>query len=196
MYRPLFEQRIRDARIKLREQVEARRLRARSDRRARSRIPLGKRRMQKIRSILEIFDASGWPRDRMQRGFHDGFMKACAQRLYADDVNVSMQQIMDENGWENLKQQCVVMTPRRSGKTISVSMFSAAFGVAVPGSTQVLYSTGKRASAALLDNIQTFVNLADDTVHIQKCNQEELFFSVNGGVRTKIFSYPSNPRVR
>ncbi len=73
-------------------------------------------------------------------------------------------------------------------------MFAVAFAVAVPGSTQVLYSTGKRASAALLSTMLTFVEMVP-RVTVKKKNQEELFFCVDSGPVARIFSYPSNPRV-
>lgn len=195
-YKDLFARSIDERRTRLQENAERRRLRTRQDRLRKSRISLGQRRVQKIRDILEIFDANGWERDRRQREFHEAFLRSVAKRLFADDASVNMSQVMRDNGWNDLKQYCVVMTPRRCGKTVSVSMFSAAFGVAVPGTEQSLYSTCSRASKALLDNIRKFLDMTG-MARIIKCNQEDLYFTPkNSNELTKIHCYPSNPTVR
>ena len=44
---------------------------------------------------------------------------------------------MKMNGFDNLKQQVLCLTPRRFGKTTSVAMFVAAYALSVPNSTNV-----------------------------------------------------------
>ena len=194
-YRKLFRTQIEEHRAKLLERAECLRLRRRDDRMRRSRISMGEQRVRKIREILDMYDRNGFQRPRHQRAFHEAFLRASVLRLYADDVNVDMNRVMRDNGWDDIKQYCVVMTPRRCGKTMSVSMFSAAFGIAVPGTEQSLYSTCSRASKSLLDNVRKFLDLTG-MVKIKKCNKEDLFFVLHGStVETKIHCYPSNPEV-
>ena len=50
-------------------------------------------------------------------------------------------------------------TPRRFGKTISVSMFAAAMMFACPNMELSIYSTCKRISQKLLRNIVKFMEL-------------------------------------
>ena len=51
--------------------------------------------------------------------------------LFKDDTDVDLARVMSINGWKHLKQQCLAMTPRRFGKTMSVGMFVAAYLYAV-----------------------------------------------------------------
>jgi len=194
-FRDLFDSTIQERTVRLQERANHLRLRQRDDRLRKSRVSLGQQRIQKIRDILGHFDANGWERGRHQRSFHEAFLRASVVRIFADDVSVNMNQVMRDNGWTDIKQYCVVMTPRRCGKTVSVSMFSAAFGIAVPGTEQSLYSTCSRASKALLDMVRRFLDITN-MVSIKKCNQEDLFFTLHGStLLTKIHCYPGNPEV-
>ena len=42
------------------------------------------------------------------------------------------QRILEAHGWDHLHQEVLVSTPRRFGKTISISMFSAALIYSCP----------------------------------------------------------------
>jgi hypothetical protein len=88
------------------------------------------------------------------------------------------QRILEVNGWDHLAQEVLVSTPRRFGKTISVSMFAAAMLYSCPNLEMSIYSTCKvstarfikknahlltffrqRISQKLLRNIQKFLEL-------------------------------------
>ena len=89
----------------------------------------GDRRLQKIRKYLDAYP--GWERSLMQKQFHEKFLQAVCIHLYKDDADVDVDKVMRINEWENLKQQVLCVTPRRFGKTTSVSMFVAAYGMTV-----------------------------------------------------------------
>ena len=61
------------------------------------------------------------------------------------------------NGWDHLAQEVLISTPRRFGKTISVSMFAAAMLYAAPSVEISIYSTCKRISQKLLRNVSKFM---------------------------------------
>ena len=93
------------------------------------------------------------------------------------------QRILELNGWDNLDQEVLISTPRRFGKTISVSMFAAAMIFAVPNLECSIYSTCKRISQKLLRNIDKFLQmiyaeLGISPYRVLRCNLE---------VRTIIF---------
>ena len=85
--------------------------------------------------------------------------------------------ILEINSWDSMPQEILVpfsfvlksksgadrrpqvSTPRRFGKTISVSMFAAAMMVACPNMELSIYSTCKRISQKLLRNIVKFMEL-------------------------------------
>jgi hypothetical protein len=77
--------------------------------------------------------------------------------LYRDDKEIDMDMVKRNNDWSNLKQQALCLTPRRFGKTTAVSMFVAAYGISVEKSNQCIFSTGKRASDKLLEQVHDFI---------------------------------------
>lgn len=114
----------------------------------------GFERMRQCRLALDALDVAGWKRSYHQRLFHEAYIAACARPFWKLDppgavcrghVYVRMfqlhrlkclfesgsfarahQKILDLNNWDNLAQEILISTPRRFGKTISVSMFAAA----------------------------------------------------------------------
>ena len=52
--------------------------------------------------------------------------------------------VLTMNSWDHLAQEILISTPRRFGKTISVSLFAAAMVVTCPGVEISIYSTCKR----------------------------------------------------
>ena len=112
--------------------------------------------------------------------------------LFSDDTNApDFTDIMQANGWDDLRQQVLCMTPRRFGKTTAVSMYVAAVAWHVP-SEQAIFSTGRRASSKLLEQVLGLLRKlpgADD--RIVKANQEMIWISHPGGKLAKISSYPS-----
>ena len=111
------------------------------------------------------------------------------------------QRILELNGWDTLDQEILISTPRRFGKTISVSMFAAAMIFSVPNLECSIYSTCKRISHKLLRNIQKFldliyVELAVPRYKVIRCNMEEIVLKgphSDTDVRI-VNSYPSKVR--
>ncbi len=155
-----------------------------------SKVCKGDERMQAIRKTLNKL---GYERSKMQRQFHDRFIQAVALHLYKDDPDVDLESIMRMNGWSDLRQSVLCLTPRRFGKTTAVAMFIAAYAMCVPHSTQSVFSTGRRASQKLLELIRDIIKKTPMKSAIVKCNQEELILQF-GFDRRKIFSYPSHAK--
>lgn len=159
-------------------------------------------RMQQCRDALSALDRRGWARSYHQREFHDDFLRACARIFWKTapkgQFNRDHQRILEINGWDHLAQEILVSTPRRFGKTISVSMFAAAVIFSAPGVEVSIYSTCKRISQKLLRNIRKFLYLIYDELGIEpykviRMNMEEILLEGPGGssdVRI-VNSYPS-----
>ena len=152
-------------------------------------------RLSKIRRFLD--HVKGYDRSEMQKQFHESFLQAVALHLYKDDPEVDMDKIKSMNEWPNLKQQCLCLTPRRFGKTTAVAMFVAAYFLSVEKAQLCIFSTGRRASDAMLAKIHEFVKLIDEdlgTNHDASCKKkgEFLYYYGEGAndVR-KVASYPS-----
>ena len=83
---------------------------------------------------------------------------------------------------------------RRFGKTTAVSMFVAAFALCVPGSVTAIFSTGRRASNLLLQQIKAMVScIPGAEKQIVSSNVETLVIQ-SGEKLSKISSFPGKAR--
>ncbi len=125
-----------------------------------------------------------------------------ARILYrSDGAQADMSAIMEREGWADLQQQVCCLTPRRFGKTTAVAMFAAALGMTVPTIEIAIFSTGRRASSKLLEQIGELVlnnnpEIADGLhdLSVAKNNCESFWLrhaTATGHTLAKINSYPS-----
>jgi len=152
---------------------------------------IGDDRLRALRDVLE--NGYLWTRSNTQRQFHESFLNSCVRYLYSHDSSPpDYREIMDDNNWCDIRQQCLCMTPRRFGKTVAVGMFVGAIALVVPGSEQAIFSTGRRASNKLLELVNQLVSQIPGTIdRIAKCNQETIWITHPCGGVSKINSYPS-----
>jgi len=164
-------------------------------------------RMRECGNALALLDTTGWNRSFHQRQFHEDFLKACTRTFWKMEPPGSFarchQQVLQENSWEHLAQEVLISTPRRFGKTISVSMFAAAMLYSAPAVELSIYSTCKRISQKLLRGVVKFFyeicgqNLSKHNFHIQQQNMEEIVLVSPEGERDVriVNSYPSKVRL-
>jgi hypothetical protein len=162
----------------------------------------GFRRMQLCRQALDALDRRGWSRSFHQRLFHEEYLKSCTRIFFKRDGPGAFarahNRILELNSWDSMPQEILVSTPRRFGKTISVSMFAAAILFSCPNMELSIYSTCKRISQKLLRNIVKFLELIFLELNVPpykfvRQNQEEIHVAGNegqGDLRV-INSYPS-----
>jgi len=159
--------------------------------------------MQLCRQYLAKLDTMGWNRSYHQRLFHDDFLKACTRSFWKLEPPGQFardhQKVLRVNSWDHIAQEILISTPRRFGKTISVSMFCAAMLLACPGVEISIYSTCKRISQKILRNVQKFALMIADADYatlnfgVKRENMEEINLQGplgNTDVRI-INSYPS-----
>jgi len=154
----------------------------------------GDKLMFKLKKLLDYVPRSykNWERSKMQKIFHRNFMQATCLHLYRDDPDIDMDKIMKMNGFDNLKQQVLCLTPRRFGKSTSVAMFVAAYAMTIPNSEQCIFSTGRRASQKLLELIRDMVKSGEYAHMFIKCNGETMLLQGDSPLDVrKIHSYPS-----
>jgi hypothetical protein len=159
-------------------------------------------RMRDCRRALEALDECGWQRSFHQRLFHDNFIRSCTRVFFKTEPAGAFarahQAVLDLNGWDTLAQEILISTPRRFGKTISVSMFAAALIYSAKSVELSIYSTCKRISQKLLRNVQKFLRLVfegTDTPPFKeiRSNMEELVLQGPDGANDVriVNSYPS-----
>jgi len=159
--------------------------------------------MQLCRAYLAKLDTLGWSRSYHQRLFHDDFLKACTRSFWKLEPPGQFardhQRVLRVNSWDHIAQEILISTPRRFGKTISVSMFCAAMLLACPGVEISIYSTCKRISQKILRNVQKFALMIADADYstlnftVKRENMEEItLHGPLGHTDTRIInSYPS-----
>lgn len=141
------------------------------------------------RKALDSLDRQGWKRSFFQKQFHEKFLCATARAFWKlespGQFARDYQRILEVNGWDEISQEILISTPRRFGKTISVSMFAAALIYSAAGAEISIYSTCKRISQKLLRNICKFLDLIyndESSVPRHKVinsNSEELIIQVS-----------------
>jgi hypothetical protein len=163
--------------------------------------------MQLCRKYLAKLDTLGWDRSYHQRLFHDDFLKACTRSFWKLEPPGQFardhQKVLRTNSWDHIAQEILISTPRRFGKTISVSMFCAAMLLACPGVEISIYSTCKRISQKILRNVQKFALLIADSDYetlnfsVKRQNMEEINLQGPlGNIDVRIInSYPSKVKI-
>jgi len=158
--------------------------------------------MATCNDALNALDRCGWKRGYHQREFHSHYLRACARVFFKLEPSGSFERahkrILEINNWDSLNQEVLISTPRRFGKTISISMFVAALVFSCPAVECSIYSTCKRISQNLLRNVCKFLELIHHELKIPpfkviRKNQDEV--NLNGpeglgDIRT-VSSYPS-----
>ena len=61
-----------------------------------------------LRGALSHFDKIGYQRSAHQREFHESFIAACIRHIYADEFSDNFVKILEENGWEEARQEVMV----------------------------------------------------------------------------------------
>lgn len=103
-----------------------------------------------------------------------------------------MADVMADNNWTHVKPSVLTLTPRRYGKTTAVASFLAAYIIAVSNCECAVFSTGKRASAKMLDLVADLVGRAGKADMVCKQNCENLWLKgPEPGDTRKLNSYPS-----
>lgn len=129
--------------------------------------------------------------------------KACTRIFWKREPAGSFarahQNVLVQNNWDHLAQEVLISTPRRFGKTISVSMFAAAMLYSAPSVEISIYSTCKRISQKLLRNVIRFINeicnndLEAHGFKVIRQNMEEIVLQGTEGIGDNriVNSYPS-----
>ena len=107
---------------------------------------IARTRLGNIRGALAYLDTRGWRRSAQQRKFHEAFLRACVRAIFKDCFEEVEDYICEQNDWENVsRQEVLIVTPRRFGKTTSVALYCAAYVCCVPKCEIGIFSTCLRA---------------------------------------------------
>jgi len=103
-----------------------------------------------LRQLEETLDNFGVERHDHQINFHEKFKLSALPKIYEHEWDDDADRILQRLGNPEVRQETLVVTPRRFGKTWSVAMFCAAFLYCVPKCTISVFSTGQRMARKLM----------------------------------------------
>ena len=104
-----------------------------------------------LRKALCYFDGIGYQRSPHQRKFHESMIAACIRHIYKDEFADNFVKILEENGWEEARQEVMICCPRRFGKTFATGMYVAAYLYVIPNVEICIFSPSRRQSDKLLE---------------------------------------------
>ena len=149
-----------------------------------------------LQRTLDAFkhpDGSPIKRSPDQRNFHRHMIKACLPRIFGAEWDTSSEGILQRLGLagERINTQVVISTPRRWGKTWSVSMFVAACLYAIPGFSIIIYSVADRQSQMMMETaVAMFDTLLDGPKRHIKKNAEYFIVSSPAGAKSQLQCLP------
>ena len=148
----------------------------------------------RLKELFRLLDAFGLTRSRVQKQLHNGMVGSVLQRIYHGESDAEMKMGMAEFKVKSSRQQFMAITPRRFGKTTAVSMFVSAFALAVPGTVTAIFSTGRRASNLLLQQIKQMLYCIPGVDQKIVSSNVETIVLQDGPLQSKISSYPGKAR--
>ena len=169
----------------------------------------GDARVGRIQTALDSFGCS---RTKEQKLWHFWFLQSLLERIYEDEWDSSATKVLRQFGINKLRSEVAILASRRCGKSWSVGMFVVAALINIPGIKIAIFSTGRRASSALMGIVMEFINKLDQELRRRICKntEEQLFIAesplpLGKGVNSQeardaqrrpgtstLYSYPSN----
>lgn len=158
----------------------------------------GERRVAAMKRALEFTDTRGFMRSKQQKVMHLAFMTVSFAQYYGDDIQRHMVRLCAETGFSELRSECMVLAPRRYGKTISCSLWTGAELVTQPGHDVLIYSNNHRASKMMLLQTYRVVRILQSNpdfggrvVGLNK--NESLTYETKDGHVNELKAYPAKP---
>jgi len=163
-------------------------------------VDAGHNNVKEIDRKLNTFDENGLSRSVDQCMIHKLFTAASARNIYGKCFKQNELEIMRHNGWTENKQQVMVCTPRRFGKTYATGMYVVAYALSVPNCEISVFSPASRQSELMLKLIRKllFENFGDKFTksQLEKDTNEHLYIRMGPKDLRKINAYPSSVEIR
>ncbi len=149
---------------------------------------------RRLDKLMRHLDEFGLRRSKGQRGLHTAMVGKMLAKVFEGESDAAMKAAMAKHGIKSSNQQLMCITPRRFGKTTAVAMFCAALAVSVPGVVISIFSTARRASSLLLQQIKGLLQrLPGAASKIVSSNVETIMLR-DGIHNSKISSYPGQAK--
>lgn len=157
--------------------------------------------VDRVRYILS--QGLGFIRSKTQIKIHEKCLAMCLPKIYGTDWDDNQDAILHRFGVEKLRQELLVIMPRREGKTFAMSMFCAALLVAVPDIEVSVFATGERIAMMLADTVKQMIKRLYDNGYINKktfrhetANKQRSVWVGPDGTRRVLGAYPGSSKVK
>ena len=158
----------------------------------------GDRRVRLVREALDYLDRNGYKRSKQQRVMHEGFLNVSYSAYYGKDTARNLLRLLNDSGFSELRQEVLVLAPRRYGKTVSICLFNAAELVTQPDHDVLIYSNNHRASKMMLLQTHRIISILQKNpkfggrvVSLNK--NESMTYRTIDGHTNELFAYPAKP---
>jgi len=135
---------------------------------------------ERLEAINYTLDSFRWVRTDAQVMFHTHFTQAMLRRIYGQSWDANAVRVLQEHGLKKIKTEVMIMTPRRYGKTVAVSMWVVAALLNIPGIEIGIFSTGQRASSMLMSMAAGFLReIQGAEERLVKLTDRDMFVALN-----------------
>ena len=150
--------------------------------------------IQQIKTIRTLLDTK-FKRYEVQKILHDKFVNVILRVVFKDLLDKYPDQIREILHIDDFTQEVIVTAPRRFGKTWAVAMIVAVLLVVLPNIRVAVFSTGKRASQALMQMVKQYLkgnpfNLNDKLFQYDREDQIWMKYGTND--TRKFYAYPGS----
>ena len=144
----------------------------------------------------------GVKRSNIQVEIHKEFTQACLPKIFQRSWSKNKALIKKQFNVRSIRQEVLVVMPRRRGKSFGTAMFAAAMLLAVPSCSCIIFSTGERTAQLLMTVISDMIErafnhgtLKRDEYHYETNNKETIVFYGPDGTKRTLMCLPGSARV-
>lgn len=150
-----------------------------------------------VRDMNYWLDNIGIVRHDYQIYFHQKCIETHLRKIYEHEWAAYERNILQKYNLQTLKQERIIVCPRRFGKTYSVGSFGAVATHCIPNHEIAVFSTGKRAAGKLMVLIIAFLmTIPGFREHCTMHNVENLVLEFGPSDTRKLCCYPGSVGVR
>ena len=153
-----------------------------------------------VDELAKTLDEFGYNRYALQKRFHNDMITSMLPNIYGTDFHANKERIKKKfNITEEIKQEVMILSARKIGKTWSVAMFVAALLITIPKINIVVFSMASRTSKQMVRIVEDFLTRhqkgTDMIIHPH--SQEQITLRGTSGPDDKrVFkAYPGNSKV-
>ncbi len=152
--------------------------------------------VEQFERALEYLDDNGYRRSMQQRVMHKAFLSISVTQLYGDQLEQNLVRLLRKTGFSELRNEALILAPRRFGKTMSSGLWIAVELVLLRGHDVLVYSTNQRASDAIREKVFAMLRVLQPIYGgaITSNTKGQLFYKTREGYVNKLFAFPAEPK--